>query len=386
MNQLLHSGENLMAEARKLTDIDSPDDDALEPLNMLLRSLNGESQLHKAGRKAMHDKLVRVLCVRLRMRRDFAAHPEIHDEIITAPVFICGMGRTGSTKTQKLMAASGDFNWLPYWQVIQSALISGDRAESPQARIDETEAFARWFDEASPDTKFGHPMSTHEPEEESFILEQSLKSPVLMGWAPMPSYLGWLITQDMNAQFLHLRDTLKYLQWQGLARADRPWLLKSPLYSGMEPLLLQTFPDARLLMTHRSPVDTIPSGLRLLECFHKPFTNAAPDPAGYVAGQAFAINAHLDLRPSLNLLDIDFREVIGKPAPIARRIWHWLGIPLSSQSLESMERWDSENPQNKAGKHVYARADYGLTRDGLNETFARYARFLHTNFERHIPV
>ena len=382
MNGLLLSAESLMGEARKSTGIELYDNSVVEPLSILLHSLNTESNLHDAGRKGMHDKLVRILCVRLRMQRDFAGHPEIHDEIISAPIFICGMSRTGSTKTQKLMAASGDFNWLPYWQVIQSALISGDRAESPQARIDETEAFVRWFDEASPDTKFGHPMATHEPEEESFILEQSLKSPVLMGWAPMPSYLGWLMTQDMSAQFLHLRDTLKYLQWQGLASSDRPWLLKSPLYSGMEPLLLNAFPDARLIMTHRSPVETIPSGLRLLECFYKPFTDSSPDPLGYVSGQVFAINLHLDLRPALDLLDIDFRDVIGNPAHLANRIWDWLGMPLSPQSLVNMEQWDTSNPQNKGGKHVYAHSDYGLSREGLNDTFDRYTQFLNATFEK----
>ena len=380
MTSLLLSAETMMAEARSQTGLDLSDEQVAEPLTILLHSLNYESRLHPAGQKGMHDKLVRILGVRLRMQRDFAAHPEIHDEVIQAPIFICGMGRTGSTKTQKLLAASGDFNWLPYWQVIQSALISGDRAESPQSRIDETEAFVRWFDAASPETKYGHAFATDEPEEESFILEQSLISPVLMGWAPLPSYLGWLMTQDMSAQFLHLRDTLKYLQWQGLARRDRPWLLKSPLYSGMEPLLLQTFPDARLLMTHRSPLETMPSGLRLLECFHKPFTNAAPDPVAFVAGQAFAINAHLDLRPTLDLLDLDFREVVGRPAPLAARIWNWLGMPLEPQSLANMELWDADNPPNKAGRHIYALGDYGLTREGLAVSFDRYLEFLEANF------
>ena len=376
MNNLLRSAESMMAEARASTGINLPDDTVVESLTVLLRSLNEEAGLHDAGRKGMDDKLLRILCVRLRMKRDFAAHPEIHDQPIVAPVFICGMGRTGSTKTQKLMAASGDFNWLRYWQVIHSALLGGRPEESPQPRIDETEAFVRWFDEASPQTKFGHAFATHEPEEESFILEQSLKSPVWMGWAPLPSYLGWLMTQDMSAQFLHLRDTLKYLQWQGLAGADRPWLLKSPLYSGMEPLLLETFPDARLLMTHRSPVETMPSGLRLLECFYKPFTDAAPDPLFYVAGQAHAINTHLDLRSTLKLLDLDFSEVVGPTEPLARKIWHWIGMSLSPQSLANMQRWDSENPSNKLGKHVYALDDYGLTREGVTKTFARYIELI----------
>ncbi len=376
MNFPVPSADTLMAQARAGTGIDYDDGAIAVPLGMLVESLNSEGQLHQAGARGMQDKLVRILSNRLRMLRDFAAHPEIHDEKVPAPVFICGMGRTGSTKLQKLMAASGDFNWLPYWQVTFPALISGDRTESPQARIDGTEAFVRWFDESSPETRAGHPMATHEPEEESFILEHSLMTPCFMGWAPLPSYLGWLMGQDMSAQFRLLRDVLKYLQWQGLTEAGKPWLLKSPLYSGMEPLLLQAFPDTRLVMTHRSPVDTMPSGLKLLECFFKPFTDARPEPAGYVAGQAFAIDRHLDLRPDLAICDVPFGEVTGPVEPLVRRVWDWLGMELSPTSLARMESWDAANQPGKFGRHSYALADYGLSRDGIAQAFARYMAFV----------
>ncbi len=376
MSATLPSADQLMEEARAITGISIHDPAIIEALNVLVSAFNGEGQLHAAGARGMHGKLSRILANRLRMLRDFSAHPEIHDEAITAPVFICGMGRTGSSKLQKLMAASGDFNWLPYWQVTFPSLISGDPTESPQPRIDGTEAFVRWFDAASPETRAGHPMATHEPEEESFILEHSLMTPCFMGWAPLPGYLGWLTGADMRAQFALLRDMLKYLQWQGLAKRGKPWLLKSPLYSGMEPMLLEAFPDARLVMTHRHPVDTMPSGLKLLECFYKPFSDAKPDPAGYVAGQAFAINQHLDLRPDLDFCDVGFPEVTGSATALAQRIWQWLKIPLSPKSLARMEGWTAANPQGKNGRHAYALADYGLTRDCIADDFARYIAFL----------
>ena len=106
--------------------------------------------MHPEGAKALASRLVRIMSNRLRMQRDYARHPEIGRLKITAPIFVCGSGRTGSTQTQKLLAASGDFNWLPYWQVFNPSLLTGVRTESTQPRIDETEAFARWFDAASP--------------------------------------------------------------------------------------------------------------------------------------------------------------------------------------------------------------------------------------------
>ncbi len=364
-----------MALARREAGVDLDDADVREPLSRLLASLNSESRLHQEGAVAMREKIVRNLANRLRMQRDFAAHPEIAEQPLQAPLIICGMARTGSTKTQKLLASSGDFNWLPYWQVFNPSLLSGDRRESPQPRIDDCDRFARWFDAASPANKAAHPFSTHEPEEESFILEHSLKSPVLMGWAPMPGYLTWLLSTEMSAQFTLLRNTLKYLQWQGLARPDRPWVLKSPLYSGLEPLLLAAFPDARLLMTHRTPVQTIPSGLQVLRCFYKPFTDAEPDPRFYVQGQAGAIAQHLTNRaalPSGTFLDLHFRDINHATADVIGRIYEFAGLPLRGEPMQRMQRWTQENPQHRFGRHEYSLEMFGLDEASIRAQFAGY--------------
>ena len=373
------SAEEFLAFARRATGIERIDEAVVEPLNVLLQSLNGESNLHAAGAKGMQEKIVRNLCNRLRMQRDYQRHPEIADQVILKPIFVCGMARTGSTKTQKMLAASGDFNWMPYWQVFNPSLLTGSRSESPQARIDDCETFVRWFDSSSPETKAGHRFDAHEPEEESFILEHSLQSPVLMGWAPMPTYLQWLLGRDMSDQFTWLRDTLKYLQWQGLADPGRRWILKSALYSGMEPLLLAAFPDACLLMTHRTPVVTIPSGLRLLECFYKPFTDSSPDPAFYVAAMAGAIQQHLVHRASMppnRFIDIHFDRLTRNPADVMDAVYSYCGLPLSGQSRERMLAWDVNHPRDQFGKHVYSLESYGLTRTSIEAAFAAYISFV----------
>lgn len=380
---VLPAPAELLAAARRESGIDQPDNAAPEPLTRLVESFNQDGMLHQAGAEAMRSRLVRILANRLRMQRDIAEHPEILQEKITAPVFICGMARTGSTKTQKLLAASGDFNWLPYWQVLNPALRGGVRGESPQARIDDTEAFVRYFDSMSPDTRAGHAYATHEPEEESFILEHSLRSPTFMGWAPLPSYLTWLMSQEMTAQFLQLRDTLKYLQWQGLASGARRWVLKSPLYSALEPLLLSVFPDAVLVMTHRHPRDTMPSGLRLLECFYRPFSDARPDPTFFVAGQAGAIAGHLQFRaraPSNRFLDINFRALTQDMPGTMASIYTYVGMPLSDAAMARMAAWNSGNPQFMHGRHEYSLQRFGLTAESIDQDFSAYGEFLQRRF------
>jgi len=375
--------DTLMALSRQRVGIDMVDQDAVVPLQMLVKSLNEESHLHESGARGMQDKLVRLLGNRLRMRRDFLAHPEIAEERILAPVFVCGMGRTGSTKMQKLLAASGDFNWLPYWQVTNPSLFTGDRSESPQPRIEETEAFARWFDEASPETKFGHAFETFEPEEDSFILEHSLQTPTFLGWAPLDGYLDWLTRQDMTRQFIHLRDTLKYLQWQGLTDPSKRWVLKCPLYSGLEALLVRVFPDAKLVMTHRDPRSMIPSSMRLLECFYKPFTDSPPDPNFYITGQAAAIGMHMQNRaqmPKDTFCDIDFRTLCGDADDCAARVYAFAGLELTPHARQRMRDWNAANPQHRRGKHEYDLERFRLSAEAVDVPFAHYRKFLAERF------
>lgn len=378
MARLPFTAREMLALAQQETGIEYDDSAILPALERLVSSFNEDGQPHAQGAEALHQRILRSLKNRVRMGRDIAAHSDILEQRIEQPIFICGMARTSSTKTQKLLASSGDFNFLTFWKALNPALYTGNRAESPQARIDDTEAYARWFDVHSPDTKYGHSFETHEPEEESDILGHSMMSPVWYGWAPLGSYLEWLGEVGLNAQFQTLKDTLKYLQWQGLASQEKRWILKSPLYSGLEPLLLEAFPDATLIMTHRSNTQTIGSGLRLLECFYEPFTDLRPEPGPYVEGVKAAADAHMAWRaeqPADRFLDIPFSASIKDPDRCAQEMYDYADVPLSEASFDRMREWTQANPQNKYGKHRYSLEQYGLTPEGIRETFSEYEVF-----------
>ena len=368
----------LMSRAREITGIDRIDEDAIEPLGVLCSSLQDDAMLHDAGVGNWKTMLLRILSNRLRMQRDFAAHPEIADERIEAPVICIGMPRTGSTKLQKLLASSGDFNWLPLWQAYNPSSFTGVPGESTEARIADTDAFVDCMNRYSPDLKSGHDFSTHEPEEESCILEHSLRTPCFVGWGLVTGYLNWLSTKGMTAQFEHLRATLQYLQWQGLASPSKRWLLKSPLYYGMEPSLLEVFPDACLVMSHRHPRTSIPSSIRLLEKFFMPYSDARPDADRAVLGSASSMRRHFRNRErmGLNVLDIPYSASVGSPGTVIEKIYQFAGIPLSEGSRARMLKWNAGNPKDKHGRHDYSLADYGYTEERIDEVFAEYIHFL----------
>lgn len=369
----------LMARSREMAGLDLVDEDAIEPLEVLVDSVNAESDLHERGHGGMTGKLLRILANRLRMQRDFASHPEIHDQIVRQPIIIIGMPRTGSTKTQKVLASSGDFNWLPMWQTSYPALMTGSPDESSRPRIDGGLAYEAWLEEVSPDMKYCHQFLAMEPEEDSWILEHSLVSPVFVGFSPVRRYLNWMVQQDISIQFEYLRDTLKYLQWQRVADPDKRWVLKCPMYYGLEPAVLATFPDATLIMTHRTPLAAIPSGSRMLELFHLCFTYAPPDIDGYYRGAASGLRRHIRNRerdPDMRVVDVHYRDLIEDVGATAGRIYNAAGADLADDALANMMEWDRTHPKDAHGRHVYTLEQYGFDTARMEEDFGHYLAFM----------
>jgi hypothetical protein len=349
-NLLQLSADALMARAREMTGIDLVDDAAVEPLRILLAAYNSDACLHEQGAAAIEKQLLRLLGNRLRMQRDFARHPEIADVQIKNPTFVYGQLRSGTTKIQKLLAASGDFHYLPFWWTYNPALLSGDRTESAQPRIDEAHAFIQWFDDMSPDAKLGHRFQTFEAEEESLILEHSLVSGVFIAFNTMTSYVQWVATQNPIITLEYLRDMLKYLQWQ--SGEKKPWVLKSPLWVGLEPFIVEVFPDANLIMTHRDPQQTVPSVFRLLDTFHAPFSDKKPDYAMLRTMLASGLEQHLanrGNRPDIQILDIPYAEITGTSDALSTKIFNFCGLPFTDETAQKVRNWEAANPIHKLG-------------------------------------
>lgn len=67
------------------------------PLDVLIESMNREAQLDATRRSQAQAMIVATLVKRLSFVNDRSLFPQIADEVITAPLFIVGAPRTGST-------------------------------------------------------------------------------------------------------------------------------------------------------------------------------------------------------------------------------------------------------------------------------------------------
>jgi Sulfotransferase family len=377
--QVPSTAAQLMARARDATGIDIVDSDIEEALDKLVQALNTEAQLTEAGAKGMEGRILNILCNRLRMQRDFAQHPEINEQKIVRPHFLTGAGRSGSTKLHKLLAASGDFKYLRFWQQYNPSLHSGDRGEAPGERMREAEEFIDWFNVHSPQAKLIHEYSVFEPEEETFLFDHTrFLINFCITHASIPGYMQWCMTQDMARQLEFLKQAIKYLQWQFYDGDDRPWLLKNPLYCGMEPLLLQIFPDAVFVATHRDPGARVASSAGLTVCMQKAYSDAdrakqaGPIMLEFMAMAAVQYLAGRDAFPDVKILDIGYPELTKNSERVAEKIYAFAGRDLSDKARQAMRRWEADNLQHKHGAYQYALADYAITKEMIEEKFRPY--------------
>jgi len=104
----------LIDEARQRTRLDDfGPGDFFEPLSRLLESCQKEARLNFIGKIALRADMIRMLTNRLLLERDRELYPAIRTERITAPVFIVGLPRSGTTLLHTLLAADPDLSSKP---------------------------------------------------------------------------------------------------------------------------------------------------------------------------------------------------------------------------------------------------------------------------------
>jgi hypothetical protein len=374
------TASELLARAGHQTGIDIIDSEIKVGLTILLDSLNTEANLSEAGAIAMEQRLLRILCNRLRMQRDFQNHPEIEEQVIKQPIFLTGGPRTGSTKLQKLLAASGDFKYLPFWQVHTLATVTGDRKEDPAPRIQESKEYIDWLNEAAPKVQHIHGYGVHEPEEETLLYEHGLFGFFIVCVAFVPTFAQWYMAQSEEKLMGFFHQTLKYIQWQFHDGDDRPWLLKSPAHQGQEALLAKVFGDVRIITTNRDPMLTMPSAVSLVCAYHEAYTDEnrreilGPMIMGGQAQRMLEFIRQQEQGPAPEVLEISYPDLTQNVDKMIDDIYDHIGMTLKSESQAAMLTWNKDNQPPEKRAHKPNLREFGLTEDMIKETYSPYIK------------
>ncbi len=348
----------------------------LEALEVLMDSYARDEKLTPFGNKAKRAEIRSALVARLFTEQAFKDYPASADVAITRPIFVTGLPRTGTTALHRLLCADPAHQGLELWL-----------AEMPQPRPPrETWAdnpiyahmasnFERFHAE-NPDFAGVHYMTADTVEECWQLLRQELMSIAYESLAYLPTYSQWLQRKDWTSAYARHRRTLQLI---GMNDADKRWILKNPSHLFALDALLEVYPDAIVIQTHRDPRQLIASTSSLSaqatvgqsELFVGEVIGRSQLELWARGAESFA-QARSRHDPS-HFMDIEFAEFNLDPVGVALRVYEHFDIPLSDAAVEAIHaEGDDSRSDARRPTHRYALADFGLTEADIDARFAGY--------------
>jgi len=376
---------SLIAAARERTGLSAFGDETFrEPLRKLLFSLEHEARLTPAGRAGQRARIVGLLSARLSTHDWIRRHPEIEDEAVEVRFVIVGFPRTGTTLLQRILACDPRVASLAWWECRHPAPFPGwDPATArsvPDPRIAAAQAEVAAMLAGNPALAAQHPLDALAPDEDLMLLEHAFQSSTPCGSMNVPSYLRWHLRQDGIATYADHARFLRFLQWQKRMRGEpaRPFVLKAPHHMLHLDRMLERYPSATIVQTHRDPLETLPSlaslalELRRLscdtvqpsECADYALTTARARLAGAERARAAA--------DGKRWVDVGFGDAAAKPMEVVERLYGRIGIELPAGIRAAMEQHVEANGRDRRPAHGYSMGQFGLDPKAVEREFADY--------------
>jgi omega-hydroxy-beta-dihydromenaquinone-9 sulfotransferase len=318
--------------------------------------------------------------------------PGLHRTPIRQPVFVVGHARSGTTLVHRLMSQDGErFSSFRLYEMFFPSLLE-KRAICALGRFDRRflggaiERRVRAYDEKTyGPSRHIHPTGIFEAEEDDQVLFYSMAAGF---WITKMPYMGdldfyyvdrWPERRKRRMMRFYADCIRRQLYLNG---RDRTHLSKNPVFPGRLETLLETFPDARIVVPMRNPYETIPS---LLELMRSGWKALGWDPERQqrclkiLADQSFDTYLYplavLERHPEVPRAVIDYRDLVSDPAATIEQIYRALGLQVSPEYRELLLAEGKRARQHKSG-HSYSLEKFGLDagaiRGGLAPLFDQY--------------
>lgn len=370
------NSEQLIQTAQNRTGLlDFGDSAFMEPFDILLKSLDEEAELTVVGRLFAIADMLRVLESRLEIVEQEKRCPEIADEVIETPIFVMGMGRTGTTILHELLAQD-PVNRAPLLNEMISPSPESRRYSGGLSKLGVADAYAKIYDEIDPSWITKHESAGDLPNECSYMMNHEFMGTTFFGSYNVVSHVIWDSQVDQRRGYQIHQRILKMLQW---SNPRKRFVLKDPAHLGRLPELLETYPDAKLVHTHRDPTKVVASTLSLMAS-NRLMRSESFDAAGLAEmmnyGQCASLEKCIEDRqaghvPEDQIADVRFSEFMQDPVAQVEKLYQHWGWELSEQARHNMSQFMAAKPKGKHGKHQYA-FDEVIGLDRERKRFKRY--------------
>ena len=347
--------------------------EGFERLVAAVEAMGPNDQLRGIARR----NIVGQLSTRLRLVEDDRKHPEIARQDIGDPLVVIGLPRTGTTITYDLLCldpeARAPAEWEMYipWPPPEEATYDSD------PRIAQVNAmYENWIKHA-PQLLDIQRFDATQPGECNHGMQYHFASTNFPAELGVPDFADWLRQSDAPGQYVSHKRLLQNFQWKG---PKGRWTLKSPQHLFDLPGLLEAYPGAMLVWTHRDPALTFSSLSSFIAGFLAAFGGGEDKAAigrdvveTWVAGLNRALAAREDPAIEKRIIDLAHKDVVTDPKGAVRRIYDKFDLNFSDEHAGRIDSFLRDNPSAKRmGKHKHSPEEYGIDVDEVRTRLSGY--------------
>jgi len=223
-----------------------------------------------------------------------------------------------------------------------------------------------------------HPLGAELSQECVTMMGEAMITPLFHNQFYVSSYQDWV---DDGADWSTVYD-FHFQQLQHLQsghQLDR-WVLKTGAHLWGLDYLLETYPDARIVFTHRDPVKSMTSYASLTTIVRSKGSDVV-DPAAVAADwtprlhrvlmNGIKVRAARDY-PDAIFHDMMFHDFITDQFATIEKIYDAFSLPMSDVGAERMKAFIAANPPGVHGAHNYTPEEYGIDPQRIRADFADY--------------
>jgi len=362
------------ARTNGLTDLGDPS--FVEGLGRFMDSLQADAKLNATGEFIASERALLHGVNRLNYIEDRKNIPEISQQKIVKPVFIIGMPRTGTTILHDILSKDPATRAPMTWETMFPS-------PPPQASTFETDpriAFCASTMPAIEDQPLRaiHPIGADLTQECVTMMGEAMCTPLFHNQFFVKSYEDWIDTEAdwSNVYDFHIQQ-LQHLQ--AFNQRDR-WVLKTGAHLWGLEHLLATYPDARIVFTHRDPVKSMTSYASLTTIVRSYSTDHV-DPVQVAADwtprlrnvlmHGVNVRAAKDY-PDAVFYDMMFQDFISDQFGVIEKIYEAFDLPLTEDAASGMKTYIDANPPGVHGSHAYSPEQYGIDSAEVRSQFSEY--------------
>lgn len=319
---------------------------------------------------------------------DKIVFPGLWLQKIEKPIFIVGHARSGTTLLSRLLAYDEErFSYFLYWEMFFPSLIEKKiiRGLGVLDRLLLGSFFLAKL-EALDEKTFGqyrhiHNMGLWVPEEDDFVMNVTFFAAYWQLPAPLMDTNDMFYLDNKPAkQRRRVMSTFKECVRRQLYLngGNKTHLSKNPVYSGRVASIVEAFPDARIVVNMRDPLECVPSNLKLMEGNYLGKGWTREDYADSLqvletmSYDCFHIPKQvLQQNPQIRSIVLDYRELVAQPRQTIELLYQTLGLPMTDKYAAILSEREGKSKKHKT-KHSYSAEEFGMDVGKMHQELAAF--------------